>query len=566
MPKAAVRKKEVRDAVHGDILLDSFELAVINTPQFQRLRGIRQLGLAHLIFPGAQHSRFEHSIGVAHMASQIVRAIRDNEGDVSEDELRLARLIGLVHDIGHIPFGHTLEDERPIYPPDEHHDEASRLNLFLRKEPLQTALRSLGEAIKRPDLIADIIRIMGGMHDREGGPVLNKRDTLVASLVGNTICADLLDYLKRDPFFTGIRHTYDEKFISTFEVQNDELYLNLTDESSQLRRGVLSEITHLLRLRYTLGERVYYHLTKAAASAMISKAVELSGIPHTVLSELRDEELLYILENIESECDRFKSRGIELHNLQQVQQITGQLRARWLYIPIFSISRSIADQHHRLRDLCAVFHNALSANKRTEIEARMAKEAGLSPGQVIIYCPHEDMSTKAALVKVLWPNETIPAPLEVLCARHKSFDDENTTQEIEGLKLKHMALWQLTVFIDRDSTRQQREAVFSSCEDAPEFFGLKSHYEEYRPSAGRRGRHRVVIAAVSEMDPTEHVSVGKLQDVVTADFLSSGDTSGNPTVEQVKSMLRNDTKRKPRGQKALPLDSDEIKPANDDAS
>jgi HD superfamily phosphohydrolase len=169
------------------------------------------------------------------MASQIVKAIRENDGIIAPEELRLARLIGLIHDIGHIPFGHTLEDERPIYPPDQHHDEPSRLDLFLRKEPLQTALQKLGESISRPDLISDIIRLMGRTHDKEDGPSLDKRETLIASIVGNTICADLLDYLKRDPYFTGLRHSYDEKFISTFEVNHDDIYLNLTDEASQLR-------------------------------------------------------------------------------------------------------------------------------------------------------------------------------------------------------------------------------------------------------------------------------------------------------------------------------------------
>jgi uncharacterized protein len=67
--------KEYRDAVHDDIEFDMFEVGVINTPQFQRMRGIRQLGLAHLVYPCAQHTRFEHSLGVAHMAERIVRAV-----------------------------------------------------------------------------------------------------------------------------------------------------------------------------------------------------------------------------------------------------------------------------------------------------------------------------------------------------------------------------------------------------------------------------------------------------------------------------------------------------------
>jgi HD superfamily phosphohydrolase len=542
-------KKELRDAVHGDISVDSYELNVINTPQFQRMRGIRQLGLAHLVFPGAQHSRFEHSIGVAHMASQIVRAIRDNGGEISDDELRLARIVGLIHDIGHVPFGHTLEDERPIFQKDQHHDGSGQLELFLRKDPLQKVLGKLGEAIERPDLITDIVRVMSLTHDRNVGPDYNKREMLVASIIGNTICADLLDYLKRDPYFTGIKHTYDEKLISTFEVDNDMIYLNLKDEASELRRGVLSEITHLLRLRYTLGERVYYHLTKSAASAMVSKAVELSGMQRAALSELRDEELLYILENA---TNRSRIGGDMLQNAEQVRHLVGQIRARCLHVPVYTIPRSFADHH--LKGLCSVFHDASSAIKRAEVEARIAKEAGLKPGQVIIYCPNEQMSTKEAMVNVLWPKETAPVPLEELCVRHESFDDETAKQEIEGLKRKHVALWQLTVFVDGDSTRQQREAVYSSCEDAPEFFGIQSRYEQYRPDATARGRRRVVLAAVSELDPNSQLSVGKLQDVLTGKFISSGKSSGDINADEVKSLLTEGLSQNTGGQQRLPLE------------
>jgi hypothetical protein len=109
------KKKLIRDAVHGDIEVGPLESELIDTPEFQRLRGIKQLGTAHLVFPSAVHTRFEHSLGTSWMAHRIVEAVRRTE-TVSADEEKLIRISALPHDITHIPFGHTLEDERSVLP------------------------------------------------------------------------------------------------------------------------------------------------------------------------------------------------------------------------------------------------------------------------------------------------------------------------------------------------------------------------------------------------------------------------------------------------------------------
>src|SRR6185503_4551368 len=104
-------RKLIRDAVHGDIQMSALEVELMDTPEFQRLRGIRQLGTAYLVFPSAMHTRFEHSLGTSWMAHRILQAVQRNS-DVSSDDQTLIRVAALLHDITHIPFGHTLEDER----------------------------------------------------------------------------------------------------------------------------------------------------------------------------------------------------------------------------------------------------------------------------------------------------------------------------------------------------------------------------------------------------------------------------------------------------------------------
>src|ERR1700752_224304 len=106
-------KKLIRDAVHGDIEMGALEIEIIDTPEFQRLRGIKQLGTAYLVFPSAVHTRFEHSLGTSRMGRPMVDTIRRHYAVSKEDET-LIRIAALVHDVMHIPFGHTLEDERRV--------------------------------------------------------------------------------------------------------------------------------------------------------------------------------------------------------------------------------------------------------------------------------------------------------------------------------------------------------------------------------------------------------------------------------------------------------------------
>src|SRR4029077_8049768 len=96
-------KKLIRDAVHGDIELGALEIELIDTPEFQRLRGIRQLGTAYLVYPSAVHTRFEHSLGTSWMAHKIVEVLRRNN-PIDEGAETLIRVSALLHDITHIPF------------------------------------------------------------------------------------------------------------------------------------------------------------------------------------------------------------------------------------------------------------------------------------------------------------------------------------------------------------------------------------------------------------------------------------------------------------------------------
>src|SRR5262245_57596893 len=175
-------KKLIRDAVHGDIEMDALEVELIDTPEFQRLRGIKQLGTAYLVFPSAVHTRFEHSLGTAWMAQRILAAVRRSDSVSLEDET-LIRVTSLLHDITHIPFGHTLEDERRVLP--RHDKDQDRVEYFFRNSPI-------GRILEREGLRERVMSAFTGA------------DSLAGDIAAGAISADLLDYLRRDTYFCGL--------------------------------------------------------------------------------------------------------------------------------------------------------------------------------------------------------------------------------------------------------------------------------------------------------------------------------------------------------------------------
>src|SRR6185436_7513161 len=269
------KRKLIRDAVHGDIEIAPLEVELMDTPEFQRLRGIKQLGTAYLVFPSAVHTRFEHSLGTSWMAHKILESVRRTEAITTDDEAPI-RIAALLHDVTHIPFGHTLEDERRVLP--RHDKDEERADYFLGQSAIAKILAREG--------IQDAVR-----------ETLQTGGSYQSDIAGGAISADLLDYLRRDTYFCGLSQYYDPRIFESFVVENGRLVMNL-EKHGMLRRDALSELVNLLRIRYSLSERVYFHHTKISSGAMISKAVELAlrdGLNAEELRRLKDETLIWVL-------------------------------------------------------------------------------------------------------------------------------------------------------------------------------------------------------------------------------------------------------------------------------
>lgn len=307
--------KVVTDPVHADIFLTRLEVALIDSRPFQRLRRIRQLGNAHLVYPGAIHTRFSHSLGAMKVADALLDTIwtqsgglhgvvddlfaewkRDNQDEPDlagwAEVVVLARLGALLHDLCHVPAGHTVEDDLGILRP--HDENVQRFQALWRDlaEDVPIRLEQLGveDALDREAVRTALLDPGGELHRQLRPLIISKGDRAAelremrypfcADLVGNTICADLLDYLDRDHLFAGLPESLGTRFTSAFFVTprergpfGERLTLNILRDDHE-RTDIVSELLKALRYRYELSERVLVHRAKIAADAMLGKSIE----------------------------------------------------------------------------------------------------------------------------------------------------------------------------------------------------------------------------------------------------------------------------------------------------
>ena len=228
------KKKFIRDSVYGDINLSEFEVKVMDMPQFQRLRRIKQLGLISLIYPGATHTRFEHCLGTMNLGSKLAEEL-----ELDQDDVDLIRISALLHDIGHGPFSHVSEGVLS-FP----HEELTRYVVT------QTSMRDLLEEKFDVNEIADIINGKGHL-----GPI-----------VSGELDVDRMDYLLRDSHNTGVSYgiiDY-ERIISNLKLE-DGLILDI--KGVQAAEGALVS-------RYFMYPSVYQHHTTRNVNSMFRRALQ----------------------------------------------------------------------------------------------------------------------------------------------------------------------------------------------------------------------------------------------------------------------------------------------------
>lgn len=247
--------KVIRDPVHNIIPFedrpsDRLLLALINTREFQRLRRIKQLGVSHFVFPGADHTRFAHSIGVMSMAKQFLARLETVRGKaVSEDERTAVLAAALLHDVGHGPFSHTFEKITG-----ENHERRTRQIITDSSTEVNRTLGSLAEVLD--DFFSEDID--------DSVAAAGKIPRYLTQIVSSQFDADRFDYLLRDSYATGTDYG---RFDFRWLLQN----LFLDENKGRLYLGYKASLTveAYIYARYHMYRSVYFHKTTRAAEVML---------------------------------------------------------------------------------------------------------------------------------------------------------------------------------------------------------------------------------------------------------------------------------------------------------
>lgn len=244
---------EIRDPIHGYIFITDVERELIDTRPIQRLRGIKQLAGAHLTYPGGEHSRFSHSLGVMHLAGVLANRLVQLEY-LSQDDMQKARIAGLLHDVGHGPFSHMYEEVLEKYRHMTHEDVAQWL---IKKSEVKDVLKKNGYSP------AELSKLSVGRLEKTEKPFLNQ-------IIAGQFDVDIMDYLVRDSYFTGVEYGKVDiyRLIDSMDVIDEGLGVDLA-ASYALEAFVIA--------RYEMFKAVYYHRSVRAAEVMLIRAMDYAN-------------------------------------------------------------------------------------------------------------------------------------------------------------------------------------------------------------------------------------------------------------------------------------------------
>jgi len=375
-PSAVTEHKIVHDSVHGGIRVEGAFLSLLEAPELQRLHNIHQLGLSYLVYPGANHTRFEHSLGAFSVAGRVCSALRIDPG-----EAELVQCAALLHDVGHLPFSHTLEyvlhDRFGI----DHEDISRRLirgeesvlsesdrRILGRPQSIPTTLERFGVSPK------DVARLLEKgspgygpqktLHGQRGQVYFNTK-RYMSQIVSGPVDVDQLDYLKRDAHYTGVAYGVIDmdRLLKTIQVFNGDLVVD---------RSGLSAVEGILVARALMFSSVYFHKTVRIAELMLAKAVEELGKGELgLIHSMTDAGLLAHL----------VSKG------GYYEEVATLIKYRRLFKKAYALPavEVAPDGWGRMESMGRI-------EKRRSLEEDIARRAGIEPGNVIIDVPSSELS------------------------------------------------------------------------------------------------------------------------------------------------------------------------------
>ncbi|MGE4453673.1 MAG: HD domain-containing protein [Sphaerochaeta sp.] len=334
----------IRDPLWKDIKLSKAFKAILLTPTVQKLGRIKQLGPTFHLYPGAVHTRLDHSLGVYHIAYTILKrlCIKERELPITEEGARTFLCACLLHDIGHFPFAHSLK-ELPL----TSHEAIARTTI-LEDTNLRRAIEEAGIDAQRLGTIID-----------ESQESDDEEILLYRSILSGALDPDKLDYLNRDAFFCGVPYgTQDVSYIvDRLAIAKGRLALEIQ---------AISSVEHLLFSKYLMYRNVYWHTTTRSATAMIKKAV-LSGLSEgSLLAQdlygLDDEQFFLLPE-------KKQFTGSSLFSLVRDNQLYGAA-----FEKPYEEHGVLESENRNLSD-------------RLQYEAELARKLGCEPYEILVDIP-----------------------------------------------------------------------------------------------------------------------------------------------------------------------------------
>jgi HD superfamily phosphohydrolase len=337
----------LRDPVWNNIRVDELTLNLVDTEVFQRLRYVRQLGWTYLVYPGATHTRFEHALGTHHLSRRTLALLCEAEdaASISEDEQAIVRSAALLHDVGHYPFSHALEEIGAL-----HHEDVARPLITEGSVAALLASRLGSEAPRR---VFDLIR--------------GRSESALQGLISGSLDLDKIEYLKRDAFMCGVPYG---------EIDVDRLTnsLVLVDDPDTGRPAIgvqekaLSALESLLFAKYQMYRNVYWHHAVRSATAMYKRLVEdalhAGVVDVQSLARYTDEGLMHRLESTSPTA------------------LLVALKERKLY-------KRAAEWPAAELDADAFEWMANDRKRAAEAENLLADEFGLAPGDLLLDYPEK---------------------------------------------------------------------------------------------------------------------------------------------------------------------------------
>ena len=367
--------KIINDAIHGQFKLEGATEELLATPEINKLSHIKQLGLAHLVFPGAHHTRFEHSMGASHIAGMMAESVGLNKQDKSTLEVA-----AMLHDVGHGPYSHTLEhilSERGgmdhmsvtegiilgdydvlIEGEGDSIDERDSIPDILERNDLDP--EEVASLIRGPDASGkerSLINWTEGMSDFSG------EDKTMAHLIHGSVDCDQLDFLLRDSHFTGVKHGVVDlhPLVGSLGSQGGDVVVD---------QGGLSALEGMLLARGLMYSAVYFHRVTRVTEVMLSRAVERAGgsLPDSVDLQRRvDSEIWGAL----SDAGGFAKDMVTRLKYRKLLKIC--------------LSRRMEDLSEEQKQLLVSLSN--DSESRRALEEELALRSGLEPGYVAIDVP-----------------------------------------------------------------------------------------------------------------------------------------------------------------------------------